>query len=324
MRRTGPIALAAPRWLRPARWALVLCVAGSILLLTCGSYARAAGAATSPGASGKTIEVVATINAWGSIASQIGGKHAHVVSIITNPNTDPHVYEPTAADARTVATAQMVVENGIGYDPWMPKLLAAGTNQPTVLNVGTLVGVADGGNPHRWYNPTDVQTVINQVVADYQKLDPADSAYFAQRRTTFNNVGLRQYNATLGTIKATYSGTPVGASESIFSMLAPALGLNLITPYSFLKAISEGTDVSAADKQTIDNQITNHLIKVYVYNSQNVTPDVQAQLSQVKAEHIPYATITETLAPPRATYQAWQTKQLLGIEAALATAAKGT
>ena len=324
MRRTGPISLAAPRWLRPARRALALCVAGSILLLTCGSYARAAGAATSSRAGGKTIEVVATINAWGSIASQIGGKHAHVVSIITNPNTDPHVYEPTAADARTVATAQMVIENGIGYDPWMPKLLAAGTNQPTVLNVGTLVGVADGGNPHRWYNPTDVQTVINQVVADYQKLDPADSAYFFQRRNTFNNVGLRQYNATLATIKASYSGTPVGASESIFSMLAPALGLNLITPYSFLKAISEGTDVSAADKQAIDNQITHHLIKVYVYNSQNVTPDVQAQLSQVKAEHIPYATITETLAPPRATYQAWQTKQLLGIEAALATAAKGT
>ena len=324
MRRPGPISLAPPSWLRPVRRALALCVAGAILLVACGSYARAADAATTSGDSGTTIQVVATINAWGSIASQIGGRHAHVVSIITNPNTDPHVYEPTAADAKTVAGAQMVIENGIGYDPWMPKLLAADTNQPTVLNVGTLVGVAGGGNPHRWYNPTDVQTVINQIVADYQKLDPADRAYFAQQRTTFNNVALKQYNATLATIKAKYGGTPVGASESIFSMLAPALGVNLITPYSFLKAISEGTDVSAADKQTIDNQITHHLIKVYVYNSQNVTPDVQAQLSQVKAEHIPYATITETLAPPRSTYQAWQTRQLLGIEAALATAAKGS
>jgi zinc/manganese transport system substrate-binding protein len=106
-------------------------------------------------------------------------------------------------------------------------------------------------------------------------------------------------------------------------MLAPSLGLNLITPYSFLKAISEGTDVSAGDKATIDNQIKNHQIKIYVYNSQNVTPDVQAQLTQVRAEHIPYATITETLAPPTSTYQAWQTSQLLGIQAALAKAAQG-
>jgi zinc/manganese transport system substrate-binding protein len=79
--------------------------------------------------------------------------------------------------------------------------------------------------------------------------------------------------------------------------------------------------VSAADKQAIDNQIKNRQIKIYVYNSQNVTPDVQAQLAEVKAEHIPYATITETLVPGSATYQAWQTRQLRGIEAALAQAA---
>ena len=114
---------------------------------------------------------------------------------------------------------------------------------------------------------------------------------------------------------------PVGASESIFAMVAPALGVNLITPPTFLRAISEGTEVSAADKETIDTQIKSHEIKIYVYNSQNVTPDVQAQLREVKAEHIPYATITETLVPASATYQAWQTRQLRGIEAALARAA---
>ena len=122
--------------------------------------------------------------------------------------------------------------------------------------------------------------------------------------------------------KAKYSGTPVGASESIFALLAPSLGLKLITPPSFLRAISEGTDVTAADRETIDRQIAEHRIKIYVYNSQNVTPDVQAQLREVKAAHIPYATITETLAPADTTYQAWQTRQLLRIEAALATAAR--
>ena len=268
----------------------------------------------------RVIEVVAAENFWGSIGAQIGGKHVRVVSIITNPNTDPHAYEPTAGDGRTMAGAQMVIENGIGYDPWVPQLLKSAGSKATVLNVGDLLGVADGGNPHRWYNPTDTQTVIAQITADYQKLDPTDSAYFAQQQSAFNTVALKQYDGLLASIKSTYGGTPVGASESIFAMLAPALGLDLITPPSFLTAISEGSEVTAADKQTIDAQIQQHQIKIYVYNSQNVTPDVQAQLDEVKAAHIPYATITETLQPASSTYQAWQTRQLVGIQTALAQA----
>ncbi|MBF6557196.1 MAG: zinc ABC transporter substrate-binding protein [Acidimicrobiales bacterium] len=302
-----------------------LCAVGAVLiaaasLSACGSSASSPPSTTPVSTSGRVIQVAAAENFWGSIASQIGGVHAHVVSIITNPNTDPHVYEPTAGDARTLAGAQFVVENGIGYDPWVPKLLAADQTHATILNVGALLGVAVGGNPHRWYNPSDVQAVVQQMVADYQKLDPSDSAYFTQEETNFNTVALKQYDATLASIRAQYAGTPVGASESIFAMLAPALGLDLITPPAFLKAISEGTDVSVGDKEAIDSQIRNHQIKVYVYNSQNVTPDVQTQLTEVMAQHIPYATITESLQPVGSSYQAWQTKQLLGIQAALARA----
>jgi zinc/manganese transport system substrate-binding protein len=300
--------------------AAALLAASAVLVAGC-STSPASTTAAGKG-SGRVIQVVAAENFWGSIASQLGGRHAHVVSIITSPDTDPHSYEPTAADARTIAGAQLVIANGIGYDSWAPRLLAADQGHPLTLTVGTLLGVPAGGNPHRWYNPADVQAVIRQLVADYSKLDPADSAYFARQRTRFNTVALKQYNALMKAIRAKDAGTPVGASESIFAMLAPALGLKLITPYSFLRAISQGTEVSAADKQLIDDQIRDHLIKLYVYNRQNVTPDVQAQLSEVKAEHIPYATITETLVPAGATYQAWQASELAGIKAALARAAQ--
>ena len=275
---------------------------------------------TSKAATGDAVRVVAAENFWGSIAEQIGGTHAQVTSIITRPDTDPHSYEPTARDARALAEAQLVIENGIGYDPWVPKLLAADESHPTVLDVGRLLGVPDGGNPHRWYNPADVQTVIHQITTDLQTIDPGNTSYFAAQSSAFESVGLHPYKSAIAAIKARYAGTPVGASESIFAMLAPALGLRLITPYSFLKAVSEGTDVSAGDKQTIDEQIHQHAIKIYVYNSQNVTPDIQAQLTEVKAEHIPHATITETLTPASVTFQTWQTRQLLGIEAALAEA----
>ena len=68
--------------------------------------------------------------------------------MITSPATDPHDYEPTAADARTLAGAQMAIVNGIGYDPWAAKLLAANpVHGRVVLNVGDLVGIEPGGEP---------------------------------------------------------------------------------------------------------------------------------------------------------------------------------
>jgi zinc/manganese transport system substrate-binding protein len=291
----------------------------SVLAAACSTAGPSSAAGSGSGSTeGRVVQVAAAENFWGSIAGQVGGAHAHVVSIISNPNTDPHSYEPTAADARTVAGAQMVVENGIGYDPWAAKLLTADPSTIVVLDVGAVLRVPDGSNPHRWYNPGDVRAVVARLTADLQRLDPEDRAYFAARQQRFESVDLARYDATVASIRATYRGTPVGASESIFAMLAPSLGLDLITPPSFLKAISEGTDVSVADTEAIDTQIREHRIKIYVYNSQNVTPDVQAQLREVKAAHIPVATITETLQPAGATYQAWQTRQLLGIETALA------
>jgi zinc/manganese transport system substrate-binding protein len=299
----------------PAGLGLALMLA---LVTSCSSASGETGAAGNP----RIVQVVAAENFWGSIASQLGGKHAHVISIITNPSTDPHSYEPTAADARAMALSGLVIENGIGYDPWAARILTADQGTQTVLDVGAALGVPASANPHRWYNPADVRVITARLTADYERLDPADKAYFEHRRSQFTSVALHRYDALVAAIRARYSGTPVGASESIFAMLAPALGLKLITPPTFLRAISEGTEVSAADKQTIDNQIRKHLIKIYVYNSQNVTPDVQAQLAAARAAHIPVATITETLTPPTASYQAWQVRQLRGIQAALAQAAR--
>jgi zinc/manganese transport system substrate-binding protein len=271
---------------------------------------------------GVPLHVVAAENFWGSIASQLGGSKVEVTSIITNPDTDPHDYDPSAADARSISSAAVVIENGIGYDPWVSKLLAATGEGPAqhVINVGTVVGVADGGNPHRWYNPGDVDTVIAAITTAYQAADPTDAAYFTAQEHTFETVGLASYHAIISQIKATYAGTPVGASESIFAMMAPALGLNLLTPATFLRAISEGTDPTSADKQTIDKQIKTHAIKVYVYNSQNATPDVQEQVDAAKAAGISVTTITETLSPATATFQSWQVSELRSLQTALAQA----
>jgi len=265
--------------------------------------------------------VVAAENFWGSIAAQLGGRQVTVANIIDSPDADPHDYEPTAADGRAIAGADLVLINGVGYDTWATQAVKANpAPNRTVLTVGDLVGVPAGGNPHRWYSPDDVQKVIDEIVADYKKVDPADAAYFDQQKTAFETTGLAGYRAVIADIRARYAGTPVGASESIFAMTAPALGLDLLTPPSFLKAISEGTDPTAADKAAIDSQIKDKKIKVYVYNSQNATPDIQAQIAAARAHGIPVTTITETLTPATASWQEWQTAQLTALRDALAKA----
>jgi zinc/manganese transport system substrate-binding protein len=282
------------------------------------STSTVAAGASSTGGSSTVIQVVAAENFWGSIASQLGGSHVHVDSIITNPDTDPHAYEPTAADARTVTTAQFTIVNGIGYDAWADKLLATNPGSGrTELKVGDLVGLKPGGNPHRWYSPDNVHQVIEAITAEYKKIDPADATYFDQQKTTYETQTLAQYNQLISDIRTTYAGTPIGASESIVTPLAQGLGLTMKTPETFLDAMSEGTDPTAADKATIDQQIRNKQIKVYVYNSQNSTPDIAAQVKLAKSEGIPVATVTETLSPAGDTFQQWQVAELQGIEAAL-------
>jgi zinc/manganese transport system substrate-binding protein len=289
-----------------------------LLLLTlaaCGTTFQAASGSSGP------VQVVAAENFWGSIAAQVGGSHVHVTSIIVDPNADPHSYEPTAADARTVAQAQYVIVNGAGYDPWADRLLQANpVSGRKELNVGDFNGKHEGDNPHMWYNPDYVTAVVNKIRDDLKALDPVDASAFTQSAQAFLTTGLAQYHDLIAAIKAKYSGTPVGATESIFSYLAPALGLNLVTPYSYLKAVSEGQDISAADEATVEQQITQKQIKVLIYNSQNTPNNIQALINRARANHIPVATITETLTPATASFQDWQSSQLQGIQSALAQA----
>ncbi len=265
------------------------------------------------------LRVVAAENVWGSLAAQLGGGLVQVVSIIDNPNADPHDYEPTTADARDMATASFVIVNGIGYDPWADRLLASNPAPGRhVLDVGSVLGVPDGGNPHRWYSPPDVDRFVDAVAAEYAKLDPRHAATFERQRASFETNGLATYHALISDIRTTYAGTPVGASESIFALLAPALGLRLLTPATFLSAISEGAEPTAADKAAIDEEFASHQIDVFVANSQNVTPDVQRQIDEARAAGIPVTSITETLVPAGATFQAWQVRQLQALQTALA------
>lgn len=257
------------------------------------------------------VQVVAAENFWGSIAKQVAGARADVQSIINNPDADPHDYEPAAEDARTIADAQLIIENGIGYDAWVDKLAAANPSSDRVtLSIGKLVGIAPGGNPHQWYSRAAVERYVSELVRDLSQLDPQHRADYERNAKTFNETGLAQYNRLIAEIRRRYAGTPIGASESIVAPLAETVGLKMLTPESFLDAIAEGNAPTAGDQQTVNAQIRERKIRVFVFNSQNSTPDVQRLVDAARQQHIPVTTVTETLTPAGATFQDWQVRQL--------------
>jgi zinc/manganese transport system substrate-binding protein len=296
-----------------ARAAAALLVAALSAGCAVGSARRATAAED-----GNRLSVVAAENIWGSIAAEIGGDRVRVRSIIRSPAADPHDYEPTAADARLLADAQVVIVNGIGYDPWAGRLVAA-SRAPgqRVVDVGRVVGQPIGGNPHRWYSPPDVSTVIDALTGLYQQLDPSGASYFSERRGQYLRVGLARYYELIASIRTRFAGAPVGASESIVAPLAPAVGLRLLTPSGFLAAVSDGSDPSAADKATSDRQIAQRQIQVYMYNAQNATPDVRRQVDAARAQGIPVVSVTETPPVPAAGFASWQVTQLEALLAAL-------
>lgn len=294
----------------------------SILLVCLGAVGCSGGTAPSS-SSHAVLNVVAGENFWGSIASQLGGIHASVTSIVSDPNADPHQYTASASDARVFATAQYVILNGAGYDDWGQQLLDANpVSGRKVLTVATLLGKKDGDNPHMWYNPEYVEAVANRITKDYQSLDPKDTAYFSQQRAAFETA-LGQYHQRLNEIKSKFAGRKVGATESIFVYMADYLGLDLISPPDFMEAIAEGNDPPADSVVTFEQQIQQKQISVLVFNVQTVTPVTDHLKALAAAQGIPLVSVSETIQPSDISFQDWQVGQLDQLENALNAQALG-
>lgn len=297
-----------------ARRAAVLAVplaAVSVLAVACGP-------APASGSSGGTIRVVAAENFWGSLVTQLGGSRVSVTSVVTDPNTDPHDYQSSASTARAFAIAQYVIVNGAGYDGWAADLLSANpTNGRTVLTVAALLGKREGDNPHFWYSPAYVTAVADRIAKDLSTIDSGGAQYFAERRAVLETA-LRPYHERIDSIRQRFSGRRVAATESIFVYLANALGLDLISPPGFMKAVSEGNDPPATSVSTFRQQLQSGEATVLVYNRQTAT-DVTSTMRQLATQqHIAVVGVYETLQPPGRSFQDWMVAQLTDLETALA------
>ena len=129
----------------------------------------------------KPIRVVTGMDFYGEVAEQIAGSHGQVTSFINNPSVDPHDYQPGTKEARTGENANVVVENGLGYDQWMNKLTRANAGQNAkIINVGQLAGKKVGDNEHIWYQPATMEKLAHRLAKQYSKLDPEHAADYQQ------------------------------------------------------------------------------------------------------------------------------------------------
>jgi len=269
------------------------------------------------------LQVVAGENFWGSLVTQLGGSHIHVTSIVSDPNADPHEYESSTNTARTFATADYVILNGAGYDSWGDKLLSANRRpERKILTVASLLGKKDGDNPHFWYNPAYVNTVIKQMDTDLISLDPSNAGYYKQQLAKLQQ-SLSGYQGRIANIKQQYNGDKVAATEDIFQYLSDAAGLDLVSPQAFISAVAEGNDPPTDSVTQFQQQLKSGQVRVLVYNEQTVTPLTENIKKLAGDYNIPVIGVTETIQPPNTSFQDWMDAELINLQNALAAQTLG-
>ncbi len=286
------------------------------LLSACGGSSTATpGGSSSPTA----ISVVAAENFYGDIARQLGGSHVSVTSILSDPNVDPHLYESNVQTAETVSKAQLVIENGLGYDTWMDQLLAASPKPGRIVLVaGNIANHKLTDNPHVWYGFDNVTTIAQAITGALKKLDSNNASTFDSNLAAFNQ-SLMPLEQKISAINSKYAGTPVALTETIYLYQSTPEGLDVLTPFEFEKAIAEGNDPPANTVTITNDQITRKQVKVLIYNVQTVTPITTNLQNEARSLNIPIVPVSETM-PPAKTYQTWMMDQLNTLEQALATA----
>lgn len=261
------------------------------------------------------VRIVAAENFYGDVAHQIGGAHVAVTSILFSPDQDPHQFEARASTARAIADAQIVVYNGIGYDTWAVKLLAASSRASrTVIDVAALIHKKSGDNPHIWYDPATMPAFAQTLAAALSRLDPAHRAFYAARLDAFR-AAMKPLNDRVAALRARYAGTPVTATEPVFGYMAAALGLKMRNA-GFQLAVMNGTEPSARDIAAFETDLRRRAVRALFYNDQTGDKLTQRMRVLARAAGIPVIGVSET-EPEGKNYQEWMLSQLDALDQAL-------
>jgi zinc/manganese transport system substrate-binding protein len=298
----------------------VLALAGLVtaLLAGCGSSSTATASGTSsPSTSGRAapgaIAVVAAENEYGDVATQIGGRYVAVTSIESNPNTDPHTYEVSPSVADDVSKAQLVIQNGVGYDTFMNKIESASpSHSRQVIDVQQLLKLPNSTpNPHLWYSPTTMPAVAEAIDADLSRLDPSQTSYFGSNTLAFIQ-SLTPWTTAIAAFKADHPSVTVATTEPVADYMLEAVGADNLTPFRFQSDIMNGVDPSPQDVSLETNLLDHHRVQVFVYNQQVTDSLTQSFIADAHHAGVPVVGVYETM-PSGYHYQTWMVAEVQAL-----------
>jgi zinc/manganese transport system substrate-binding protein len=324
MRRRGARALAA--------------ALAATLLVACGSSNDPTAASADP-ADGR-IAVVTSTTVWADVAREVGGDRVAVTPVITDPAVDPHSFEPNAQAQLAVSKAQLLVQNGGGYDDWMTQMAQASGSIAPVIDVVALTAHADepavtgpaatdlaesdaaenghehtDGNEHVWYDVDAVQDAAAAIAAALAELEPAQARTFASRAGSFDG-RLNELSAQVAAIRAAHAGAPVAVTEPVPLPLLLAAGLENRTPEDFSTAIEDGTDVPPAALEEMLQVVSGKHVELLVVNQQTSSSQTERVRSAAEAAGVPVVLVTE-FPPPQEQYVPWMKSTIDAISTAL-------
>jgi len=311
-----------------SRWPATLgaLVAAVVIAAACGSSATSSPAASSGApsalAAAPTTAIISAVgaeNQYGDVIAQIGGRYVHVTSILSNPNTDPHTFEASPSVARVISSAQLIVQNGLGYDDFMNKLESASPNsQRAVITAQSLLKLPDStSNPHLWYDPITMPAVAAAVAGDLAQLQPAHAAYFAANAKAFD-VSLDAWLAAIARFKTDFPGAPVATTEPVGDYLLEAAGMRNLTPFGLQADIMNGVDPAPQAIAFQEELFSRRKVNVFVYNQQVTDSLTQTFLRDAKKHGIAVVGVYETMPTPGFDYQSWMMAELNALSAAVA------
>ena len=280
-----------------AKRALAVVAAATTLfsMAACGSSnadSSAKSDSSSAAASSGKIEVVASINQWGSVAKDLGGSNVEVTNIMTKTNVEAHDYEPTSQDVAKFGTAKVAVVNGADYDPWATK--AAQSTKATLVTAAETAGIKEGGNPHVWFSAKVRSNTADAITAAYQKADPSHKDDYAK----FNKDWHAKEDQLESKIKDTSSKTenlPYAATESVAWYLADDLKMTDATPKGYAQASANESEPTPADIKDFQDTLKAGSIKMLVFNSQEATSTTDQITGAAKDASVPIVELTEQM-----------------------------
>ncbi|MET1064464.1 MAG: zinc ABC transporter substrate-binding protein [Arthrobacter sp.] len=318
---------------RAAARAIVAAFAGlGVLLTACGPTAESQRGSADDG----IVDVVASTSVYGHIVSLVGGDKVRVNSLITRTSQDPHSYEATTQDKLAVSKAELVVENGGGYDDFLHKLADdTGLDHNRILNAVELSGLVSEGsetgsphgadghghehagfNEHVWYSLPAMARLADAVAVKLGELAPSSAGTFRSNAAAFTGP-LGTLETQLAGIKASDGEAAAAVTEPVPLYLLEAAGLTNRTPAEYTAAIEEDTDVPPAVLRATTDLMTSGSIRLLAYNQQTEGPQTVAVREAASAAGVPVVNFSETL-PEGKTYLQWMTENVTNIAKALA------